>query len=189
MTSRSLASCIVAAVALVHGAASAAADWRMDPAASSLAFVARFEKAPAPGVFKSFDARVTLDGERPVDGKIEITVTVASADMANADVNREIRGPDWFDVARFPLARFRSSGVRPMAGTRFVAVGTLELKGVTRPVEVPFDWSQSGDTASMEGELTLARAAFGIGLGEWARTDVIGPDVEIRFKLRMRKDR
>jgi len=39
----------------------------------------------------------------------------------------------------------------------------------------------------MEGELTVRRADFGIGTGEWARTDVIGAEVRLRFKVRLRK--
>lgn len=179
---------ILMALAAFHAVAAAAAEWHADTAASSLEFVATFEKAPAPGVFRTFDARVSLDEGQAAGGRVDVSVTLASADMANADVNREIRGPDWFDAARFPLARFRSSGVRALAGKRFVASGTLDLKGVVRPVEVPFTWSEAGDAASMEGELTLERTAFNVGVREWARTDVIGPEVKVRFRLRLRKD-
>ena len=40
--------------------AACAAEWRADAAASRLEFVATFERAPAPGRFKAFDARVRL---------------------------------------------------------------------------------------------------------------------------------
>ena len=65
--------------------------------------------------------------------------------------------------------------------------GTLRLKGIARPVEVPFAWTGTADAATMEGELTVGRSDFGIGTGEWARTDVIGAEVKLRFRLRLRK--
>jgi cytochrome b561/polyisoprenoid-binding protein YceI len=179
---------LVASVALAASALPAfAADWRMDAAASRLEFVATFEKNPAPGVFKSFDVRASFDPAKPAGGRLDVDIQASSADMKIREVNEAIRGPEWFDFARHPRAEFRSSEIRGAGGDKFVARGTLTLKGVQRPVEVPFTWRGSGNAATLDGELTVKRADFGIGTGEWAATDVIGPDVKIRFKVAMRK--
>ena len=163
------------------------ADWKMDPAGSKLEFVATFEKTAAPGVFKEFDARLRFDPDKPAGGSLDVTVKVTSADMNIADVNKEIRGKDWFDYAAFPQAEFRSTDLRRIEGNRYVARGTLLLKGVKQPVEVPFSWTASADGAVIEGELLLSRGAFGIGAGEWAAGDVIGADVKVKFRVRLRK--
>ena len=113
-----------------------AADWKMDPAGSKLEFIATFEKAPVPGVFREFDARLRFDPEKPAGGSLEVTVKVTSADMNIPDVNKEIRGKDWFDYAAFPRAEFRSTDLRRIEGNRYVARGTLLLKGVKQPVEI-----------------------------------------------------
>jgi polyisoprenoid-binding protein YceI len=165
----------------------AAAEWRMDPAASKLEFAATFEKTPAPGVFKEFDARLSFDPEKTADSRLEVTIKVASADMVNADVNKAIAGPEWFDFARHPRATFRSSGIQRTGAGRYLAKGTLTLKGVERPVEVPFTWNAGADAATMEGEFTVQRSAFNIGTGEWIATNVIGPDVKVKFRVRLRK--
>jgi polyisoprenoid-binding protein YceI len=165
----------------------AAAGWRMDPAASRLDFAATFENTPAPGVFRQFDTRLASDGDTPAGGKLEVTIRVSSADMTNADVNKAIAGPEWFDFARHPEATFRSTEIRRVEGNRYLARGTLTLKGTQRPVDVPFTWAPAGDTAMMEGEFTVPRGAFGIGTGEWVATNVIGPDVKVKFRVRLRK--
>jgi len=170
---------------LIASTCAYAGDWRSDASASRLDFVATFERAPAPGRFKAFDARLRLDPDRLQDSRLEVTIDVGSADMSNGDVNRAIRGAEWFDATRFPQSRFRSTQLVRSGPGRYVASGTLELKGVQRPVDVPFEWSESGGAATMSGELVLPRAAFAIGTGEWARTDVIGPDVVVRFRLRL----
>ena len=164
-----------------------AADWKMDPAGSTLEFIATFEKTAAPGVFKEFDARLRFDPEKPAGSRLDVTVKVTSADMNMPDVNKEIRGKDWFDYAGFPQAEFHSTDLRRIEGNRYVARGTLVLKGVKQAVEVPFTWTGSADGAVMEGELTVKRGAFGIGAGEWAETDVIGADVKVKFKVKLRK--
>ncbi|HKW36272.1 MAG TPA: YceI family protein [Burkholderiales bacterium] len=163
-----------------------AADWKMDPSASRLEFVASFEKNPAPGVFKEFDARLSFDPQKPAGGSLYVTIKVASADMSIPDVNKEIRGKDWFDYAGFPQAEFHSTDLRA-DGKRYLARGTLTLKGVKQAVEVPFTWAPSGDGATMEGEFTLKRGDFGIGLGEWKATDTIGADVKVKFRVRLKK--
>lgn len=159
--------------------------WKSDPAASRLDFVASFERSPVPGAFREFDARLRFDPEQPAGGSLDVTINVASADMKIADVNREIRSPSWFDFAGFPRAEFHSADLRRVDGGRYVARGTLSLKGVQQAVEVPFTWRGAADGASMEGELTLKRGAFGIGTGEWAKADVIGADVKVTFKVRL----
>jgi polyisoprenoid-binding protein YceI len=164
-----------------------AADWKMDPSGSKLEFIATFEKNEAPGVFKEFNARLRFDPDRPAGGSLDVTIKVTSADMNIPDVNKEIRNKDWFDYAGFPRAEFHSTDLRRVEGNRYAARGTLSLKGAKQPVEVPFTWTAAGDEAAIEGELTLKRGDFGIGLGEWKATDTIGADVKVKFKVRLRK--
>ncbi|HTT12686.1 MAG TPA: YceI family protein [Burkholderiaceae bacterium] len=181
---------VLGLIALLLGAApvtSQAADWKSDPAGSKLEFSATFEGSPVPGVFKEFSARLRLDPDGPAAGSLEVTVKVASADMSIADVDREIATKGWFDYAAFPQAEFRSEELRRVADNRYMARGTLSLKGARQTVEVPFTFAGSGSTATIEGELTLKRGAFGIGTGEWAATDVIGADVKVRFKVKLVK--
>jgi polyisoprenoid-binding protein YceI len=61
------------------------------------------------------------------------------------------------------------------------------VKGVAQEVEVPFVWIGAIDTATIAGELTVKRAVFHIGLGEWASTDVVGPDVTVKFTVRLHR--
>ena len=174
---------------LVAAACSAAhaADWSMDAKESKLEFIASFEGAAAPGVFKVFDTRMRFDPDKPEAGKLDVTIQITSADMDSSDVNKAIRGPEWFDFAGHPRAEFHSSEIRRAEGGRYVARGTLSVKGMQQPVEVPFAWRGSADGASMEGELTVKRGAFGIGTGEWSATNTIGADVKIRFRVKLRK--
>lgn len=162
-----------------------AAGWKSDGSASRLEFVATFEGSAVPGVFKSFEARLDLDPERLAQSALDVSVRLASADLGIADVNREIAGATWFDYAAFPQARFRSDGILRVAGNRYVAPGTLALKGVVRSVEVPFTFVESGQGARIEGELTLDRTAFRIGTGEWAATRVVGAAVRVRFSVKL----
>ena len=172
-------------VVAVHPAR--AADWKMDTAASRLEFAATFENTVAPGVFRQFDTRMHFDADQPTQGRLDVTIAIKSADMDSADVNKAIGGAEWFDFARFPQAEFHATDIHPTQAGRYLARGMLSLKGVQRPVDVPFTWTVTGDTAHMEGEFIVKRAVFGIGSGEWAATNVVGADVKVKFSVRLRK--
>lgn len=178
--------CLVSLLACAFLQAAHAADWKMDPAGSRLAFTASFESVPAPGVFKDFDVGARFDPQAPAGGRLDVTIKVASADMASADIDKAIAGAEWFDFSRHPQAEFHATDIA-RAANRYVARGTLTLKGVRQPVEVPFNWTPEGEGATMDGEFVVKRALFGIGTGEWAATRVIGPDVTIKFRVRLRK--
>lgn len=171
---------------LVTGSA-AAAEWRIDPGASRLAFRASYQGQAAPGVFRQFDTRLRLDPARLADSRLEVTVKLASADMGSGEINEGIREPEWLDPARFPEAVFRATNIRANGPDSYVAHGTLRVKGVEQKAEVPFTLKTSGNTADMAGEVTLNRTAFGIGTGEWASGSLIGLDVEVTFNVRLHR--
>ena len=163
-----------------------AADWRMDPAQSRLAFSASYQGEPVPGVFKRFDTRLRFDPMKPTDSRLEVTVKLPSADFGSGDINDAIREPEWFDFARFPEARFVSTDIRQTAPGRYVARGTLSLKGASQALAVPFTWKASGKSADMKGEMKLNRTTFGIGSGEWTSGDLIGLDVQVTFDVHLK---
>jgi len=177
---------LVAVLLLAAAPAAQATDWTMDAGKSRLEFTATFERTAAPGVFKQFDARLRFDPDEPAEGRLDVTIVVNSADMNSADVNKAISGAEWFDFARFPRAEFHAEDIRRTDAGRYLARGSLDLKGVRRRVEVPFTWTGSGNAARIEGELVVRRGDFGIGTGEWAATNIIGADVKIRFSVGLR---
>jgi polyisoprenoid-binding protein YceI len=164
-----------------------AADWKMDASTSRLEFATTFEKSVAPGVFREFDTKMRFDADHLAEARLDVVIVMKSADMNSADVNKAIAGAEWFDFARFPQAEFHATDLSKTGAGRYLARGTLKVKGVQQPVDVPFAWGETGDAAKLEGEITVKRGAFGIGTGEWAATSVIGADVKIKFSVRMRK--
>lgn len=171
---------------LMYSAGGVAADWRMEPAASRLEFTATYQGEPAPGQFRQFDTELRFDPARSTKNELVVTVKLTSFDMGSAELNDAVRGPEWFDLAKFTQAEFRSTDIKPAGADRYIAHGTLDLKGTKRPVELPFRWKADGKNATLTGELTLDRTAFGIGTGEWATGDPIAVAVKVSFNVRLR---
>lgn len=175
------------ALLLLFTVSAHAADWRVDPAGSKLTFKSSYQGQAAPGEFKKFDTQMRFDPAKPAGSQLDVTVKLDSFDMGSSEINDAIREPDWFDLKRFPTGEFHSTDIRQAAPGRYVARGTLRLKGMQQPLELPFTWKDGGKTAQMAGEIKLNRTSFGIGTGEWKSGDVIGLDVIVDFDVRLQR--
>ena len=67
---------------------------------------------------------------------------------------------------------------------RYIASGTLQIKGTTLPVTLPFTLAITGDKASMHGTATVDRTAYKIGEGDYATTDDIPAAVTVDVAVR-----
>ena len=177
---------------------STATDWQSDASQSQLSYAVSFEQLPLNGQFKEFAVDYT-----PRE-KLRVVVDISSVDMGNSDINDAIRDADWFDIKQHSQAVFFSDNINVVGEGEFMAEGTLQLKGIKKPVSVPFSWTPSSSISSistpatstkeptraakMSGKLTLSRSDFAIGSQEWASGDQIGIDVSVSFDVQMLKN-
>ena len=163
-----------------------AADWQSQ-SDGKLTFEVTFEGVSTLGEFQRFDVKLKFDPKQLDTSRLRVTVDLSAADMGDPDMNAGIADKDWFDVGKFPKAVFESERIDARAPGKFVATGTLSLKGVSKPVTVPFSWSEKGKSANMRGEFVVPRTGFNVGSGEWATSDPIGIDVKLRFDVSLKR--
>lgn len=111
-------------------------------------------------------------------------MNVAIASLELGSVTQQAMGPDYFDSASFPAARFAAQIVK--LDTGYEARGTLTLKGQEVPVTLPFTLDLDGGTARMQGGTTLDRLDFGIGQS-LADESSLGFAVDVRVELEARR--
>ena len=134
-----------------------AGRWAIDPAHSDFDFVAKHMMvSKVRGTFTDFDGGFTIDPD-PRKSSVEVRIRAASVDTKHADRDAHLRGPDFFDVDRFPEITFRSTGVELVSADESRLTGDLTIKDVTRPVtlDVVFDDFVATDAFGS------ARAGFG----------------------------
>lgn len=172
-------------VALATIALPAAAQQKLLPAQSDIAFEIRQMGVPVQGHFKKFDAQINFDAAKLATSKVAFTVDIASATLGSPEMDYELPKATWFNAAQFPQARFTSSGFKALGGGKYEVAGKLAIKGQTRDVTVPLAMTQSGAVTTATGVLPIKRLAFKIGDGEWADTSMVADDVQVKFKLAM----
>jgi polyisoprenoid-binding protein YceI len=172
----------VSAFAALAGAAQAA-TWKIDPARSHLGFAGVQAGAPFKGRFGRFGAAIAFDPDRPSPAQVLVTVDLASAATGDTQRDEALPGKDWFDIAQFPQAKFEATSVRRKGPNTFEAVGVLTLRGVSRPLTLPFTLDANGQTAHARGHVDLTRTAFGVGQGTWASGQWVGLAVGVDFDI------
>lgn len=172
----------VARVAPPVPALKAPVAWTVQKGAT-LGFSATWSENTIEGQFTRWTADILFSPDALDRSKLTVSIDMASAKTGDDQRDQSLPGDDFFAVASHPRATFTATRFRKTGEGRFVADGTLDLRGVKKPVSLPFSLKIVGDTATARGVTTLDRTAFGVGQGEWASTDEIGAKVKVSFSL------
>lgn len=173
------------------------ATWNVDNAHSGVTFSVRHFFTPVKGQFDRFDAQLTYDPAAPENSSVRVTIPVASINTSNERRDAHLASPDFFEAEKYPNITFVSERVTKVSETELLVRGALTIKDQTRQVDMPVTILGIADlapemqqmfggieqVASFEAKLTLDRRDFGVGVGNWAATAVVGKDVEITIAV------
>jgi len=157
--------------------------WQVDPVHSALDFTAQQAGGTLDGGFKHVVGRLCLDDATA----IRVEVRMASVETGLPELDTALRGEDFFAVDRWPSGEFRGESLERKGDHRYVVTGTLQLRDVTRRIQVPFQWTPPSGTgpASLDASFTIKRLDFGIGQGQWSDTEWVGNPVQIHIHAQL----
>lgn len=168
-------------IALAVAAPSFAADYAQAPG-STLTFATQYQGEVFVGRLPSFTTRLRFDPKQLATSTLDVSIALAGVTVANPEGDDALRGVDFFNVAKFPRARFTASGFRSLGGNQYAADGTLSLRGASKPVTLTFSWTP-GARPVLTGKATVKRLDFGVGGGDWADTGLIPNEVAISTRV------
>jgi polyisoprenoid-binding protein YceI len=174
---------VVLAAALLAASSADAAHWNVDAARSKLGFTVVWAKQPFAATFKSWNAKIDFDPANLATSKADVTIAIGSMSSGDPDTDASIKGGIGFGADKFPTAHFVATGFTHKSGNTYVAQGNLTLKGVTRPLTLPFTLTITGKQAHMVGSTTVMRNQFNVGTGEWSKPDPVAWDVKVNIDI------
>ena len=179
----------LAAVAMLAAvpAQAAAPAWVVDKAASKVVLSSSFDGEPVSGTFRRWDADIRFDPKDLAGSSARVSLDTASIASGDADQEAALPHRVWFWSDRYPKATFTTRSFRSLGRGRYAAVGDLTIRGVTKPLTLPFSLAITGDTAKMNATVDVNRLAFGVGQDEWKSTEVIPAAVKVTIALTARR--
>lgn len=112
-----------------------------------------------------------FDPMEPTRATLQVTLPVASLMTGVPGLDEHLKSDDFFDVARFPQARFVSTRVaKGTMDDRLTVTGNLTIRTVTRPVTLEVRVLKTGTnprtdvpTIGFVASGRILRSAFGLG--------------------------
>jgi polyisoprenoid-binding protein YceI len=180
---------------LVIPSLSDGATWQMDPAHSSFQFKIRhLTVSNVKGDFSKLQGVAIIDDQNITQLKVEVTIDAASVNTGHSQRDEHLRGPDFFDITKYPTITFVSKKVIKTDPNRLKIIGDLTLHGVTREVTVdvegptpevkdPWGHFRRGAMATTK----INRRDFGITWNKVLDTGglVVGDEVDIYIEVEL----
>lgn len=139
-----------------------AGNWAV--AEGTLAVTVRQMGQAVTGSFGTWQADITFEPELTDGRHGAVRVVIDTASLILGSVTAQAHGPEFLDTAQHGEAVFEADLLPAAKGDAgYLARGTLNLRGVTLPVEMPFTLRLEGDRAEMAGAVQLDRRDFGMG--------------------------
>lgn len=168
-----------------------AGEYRIDAAHSTIGFAVRhYEINWVDGRFKEFEGTIRYDDKDVTKSSVEFTAKAESIDTGVAGRDKHLRTADFFEVEKYPTLTFKSTRVE-RKGKGYILHGDLTMKGVTKPVQLPFQLTGAvkdprGNTRfGVEAQAKVNRRDFGINFGGPLESGglQIGNEVNINLHL------
>jgi polyisoprenoid-binding protein YceI len=169
---RTALAALIATLAAPLAATAAPATYAIDPTHTSVMFEAlHFGTTTNRGRFQKASGTVQFDRAARA-GKVELTLDMDGINTGVAPFDKHLKGPDFFDVANHPTARFVSERMVFDGDKVTEVVGQLTLRGQTHPVTLKAERFGCYDNPMLKREVcggdfrtTLKRSQFGVNWG------------------------
>jgi polyisoprenoid-binding protein YceI len=142
--------------------------WDIDPVHSTVGFAVKHAMvATTRGHFTTFTGGATIDAANPESSSLWLEIDATTVQTGNADRDAHLRTNDFFGAEDNPRITFRSSSVK-VDGDDIVTVGDLTVRGVTRPVEITWEFGGIAKDpfgnvkAGFDGQASINRKDWGL---------------------------
>jgi len=114
-------------------------DWNIDPAHSTAQFTVRhLGISNVTGNFTKVSGTVALNEKDITQSQVNASIDVNSVDTRVEMRDKDLKSPNFFDVAKYPTIEFKSKRI-VKDGDKLKLIGDLTIHGTTREVTLDVD--------------------------------------------------
>jgi len=112
--------------------------WQVDPAHTASQFaIKHLGISTVRGQFNKTTGQIQLDEKDISKSQLEVTVDTTTLDTRIEARDKDVKGPNYLDVEKFPAMTFKSKQITAAGPGKLKLTGDLTIHGVTK--EVTFD--------------------------------------------------
>ncbi len=148
---------------IVGSSPAQALEWSVNPQKSQICFEASGSGYTANGAFNRYKAEIEFDPDIPEQTVVNVLLDMHSVSTGTTDVDQTLQSADFFDPAKYPTAQFVARSAKLDGDGKYVLNGRLTLKGITKPISLPFSIDIKSGNATVKAETVINRLEFGVG--------------------------
>src|SRR5579863_45691 len=134
---------IIARSAIIAGL-TFAGNWNVDTANAKINFSVKGPFGTVHGNFTGLKASIKFNEKDLAGSSVSATVEAKTVNTGIGLRNHDLRSKEeWLNTDKFPQISFHSKKIEK-TGAGYKAAGDLTLKGVTRPAEIAFTFTDKG---------------------------------------------
>ena len=142
--------------------------------------------------FADFEASLELNGNDMSLSQVSITIDAASVDSTIPELDDDLKGPDFFDVANHPEITFQSTAYEETSDSSGRLTGDLSVRGVTLPVTLDVTINSASMNPLNRKEMIGFSATGSINRSDYGLTayaPLIGDELSLAVQIEFEKVR
>ncbi|MBS0577542.1 MAG: polyisoprenoid-binding protein [Proteobacteria bacterium] len=163
-------SLFAAALVFAQGAIAAAVPYAIDPNHTQIQYTyTHMGFSHISGRLSGVEGDFLFDAQDPTRSQIQIHVPVSSISVGVPALDEELHSEMFFDVAKYPLATFKSTTVTRTDKDHLAVSGELTIHGVTKPATFEVTINKIGThpmrgvpAVGVDATTTIKRSDFGV---------------------------
>lgn len=129
------------------------------------------------GRFASVAGQFVIDRRALKRSKIDVTIEPGSVDTGSDQVDGFLKSAGFFDVVRYPTAKFVSTALLQTGDARAEIYGNLTIRGITRQIKLDVELTKPGRRPEFHITGGFYRSKFGMDVGQPIYADLVRLDI------------
>ena len=144
-------------------------SWILDPNRTVIRFQTSIMRViGVNGTFRALESQASVAADGALNGSA--VVDAASIDTKIGKRDTHLRGPDFFEVEKYPRMTFTATNGHLTSAGQVELIGDLEIHGQTRPLTLRADVSSTGDSLKFSSEVDIDRRDWGMSYAAQLRS-------------------
>lgn len=140
-----------------------AQDANWTTTSKKITFTIKNAKLPVQGSFEGLMSKIIFDPNNLKASNFSATILVSTIKTGIEMRDKHLKRAEYFNVEKFPEIILKSSEITLLKNNQYTAKCILIIKGISKEINLPFEFIETDKNAVFKGTLNLNRLDFNVG--------------------------